>query len=87
MPNKASAKKELRKAEKRQLRNQKIKHNLKDLLKKSRRAIETKSGGAKELILKTLTALDKAAKQGIIKKNARDRKKSKLHKKFNQAFK
>lgn len=87
MPNKASAKKELRKAKKRQTRNKKIEHNLKDLLKNSRRAIETKSADAKELILKTLKALDKAAKQGIIKKNTRDRKKSKLHKKFNQTFK
>ena len=87
MPNKASAQKELRKAKKRQTRNKKIENNLKDLIKKSRRAIETKSAGAKELVLKTLKSLDKAAKQGVIKKNARDRKKSRLHKKFNQAFK
>lgn len=87
MPNKTSAKKELRKAKKRQQRNKKIEHNLKDLIKNSRRAIETKSASAKELVLKTLKTLDKAAKQGVIKKNARDRKKSRLHKKFNQAFK
>lgn len=87
MPNKASAKKELRKAQKRQLRNKKIERNLKDLIKNSRRAIETKSAGAKELVLKTLKALDKAAKHGLIKKNARDRKKSRLHKTFNQSFK
>ncbi|MBI2459557.1 MAG: 30S ribosomal protein S20 [Parcubacteria group bacterium] len=87
MPNKASAKKELRKAKKRQARNKKIEHNLKDLLKNSRRAIATKSAGAKELVLKTLKALDKAAKKGVIKKNTRDRKKSRLHKTFNQTFK
>ncbi len=87
MPNTASAKKELRKAKKRQARNQKIEKNLKDLIKTSRRAIEAKDAGAKELVLKTLKALDKAAKQSIIKKNTRDRKKSRLHKKFNQAFK
>lgn len=87
MPNKASAKKELRKAKKRQSRNKKIERNLKDLIKNSRRAIAAKSAGAKELVLKTLKDLDKAAKQGIIKKNARDRKKSRLHKKLNQAFK
>lgn len=87
MPNKDSAKKELRKAKKRQTRNKKVEQNLKDLIKKSRRAIEAKSAGTKELISKTLKALDKAAKQGVIKKNARDRKKSRLHKKFNQAFK
>lgn len=87
MPNTASAQKELRKAKKRQRRNKKIEHNLKDLIKNSRRAIEAKNVGAKELMLKTLKALDKAAKQGVIKKNTRDRKKSRLHKKFNQAFK
>lgn len=87
MPNKASAKKELRKAKKRQARNKKTEYNLKDLIKKSRRAIAAKSAGAKELVFKTMKALDKAAKKGVIKKNARDRKKSRLHKKFNQAFK
>lgn len=87
MPNKASAQKELRKAKKRQTRHKKIEHNLKDLIKNSRRAVDTKSADAKELVLKTLKALDKAAKQGVIKKNTRDRKKSRLHKKFNQAFK
>ena len=87
MPNTASAKKELRKAKKRQQRNLKIENNLKDLLKASRRAIEAKKAEAKELVAKTLKALDKAAKQNLIKKNTRDRKKSRLHKKFNQAFK
>lgn len=87
MPNTTSAKKELRKAKKRQRRNQKIENNLKDLIKTSRRAIESKDAGAKELMLKTLKALDKATQKGLIKKNTRDRKKSRLHKKFNQAFK
>jgi small subunit ribosomal protein S20 len=87
MPNAASAKKELRKSSKRQLRNSKIKNNLKDLIKKSRKAIEAKDASAKELVAKTLCALDKAAGKGIIKKNANNRKKSRLHKKLNQAFK
>jgi len=87
MPNTSSAKKELRKAIKRKQRNQKIENNLKDLIKTSRRAIEAKKAEAKELVAKTLKALDKAAKQGVIKKNTRDRKKSRLQKKFNQAFK
>ncbi|MBU4454999.1 30S ribosomal protein S20, partial [Patescibacteria group bacterium] len=42
---------------------------------------------AKELVMKTMKALDKAAQKGIIKKNTRDRKKSRLQKKFNQASK
>lgn len=87
MPNAASAKKELRKAKKRQARNQKDESNLKNLIKESRRAIEAKDAGAKELVAKTLRALDKAAGKGIIKKNTGNRKKSRLHKKLNQAFK
>lgn len=87
MPNSASAKKELRKSKNRNKRNVKIENNLKDLVKKSRKAIEAKNSGAKELVSKTLKAFDKAAKSGVIKKNTRDRKKSRLHKKFNQAFK
>ncbi len=87
MPNAASAKKELRKAAKRKLRNLKIENNLKNLIKDSRRAIEAKKAEAKELVAKTLKALDKAAKKGVIKKNTSSRKKSRLHKKLNQAFK
>jgi len=86
MPNAASAKKELRKSIKRQQKNLKIENNLQDLLKTSRRAIEAKKAEAKELVAKTLKALDKAAKQGIIKKNTRDRKKSRLQKKLNQTL-
>jgi len=87
MPIAASAKKELRKSIKRSQRNSKTKNNLKDLIKKSRKAIEAKDAAAKELVAKTLCALDKAAGKGIIKKNACDRKKSRLHKKLNQTFK
>ncbi|MDP2736672.1 MAG: 30S ribosomal protein S20 [bacterium] len=87
MPNSASAQKELRKAKKRQMRNKKTENNLKDLIKKSRKAIEAKDASAKELVAKTLCALDKAAGKGVIKKNAGNRKKSRLHKKLNQAFK
>jgi len=71
MPNTASAKKELRKSIKRDARNAKIENKLKDLIKTSRRAIEGKKAEAKELVAKTLKALDKAVKQGIIKKNTR----------------
>jgi len=87
MPNSASAKKELRKSIKRKQKNLKIKNSLKDLIKKSRKAIEAKDTTAKELVEKTLCALDKAAGKGIIKKNASNRKKSRLHKKLNQISK
>ena len=87
MPNTKSAKKELRKSKKRLIHNKKIKDNLKGLVKKSRKAIEAKDKSAKDLVDKTLKAFDKAAQKGIIKKNTKDRKKSRLYKKLNQSQK
>jgi len=87
MPNSKSAEKNLRKSIRHRKANAKIENNLKDLIKKGRKLIEAKDGQAKELVAKILVAIDKAAKQGVIKKNTRDRKKSRLQKKFNQAFK
>lgn len=87
MPNVNAAKKYLRKSTKLREKNLKIKNNLKDLIKKSQRLIVAKKSEAKDLVAKTLIALDKAAQKGVIKKNTRDRKKSRLHQKLNQAFK
>ena len=84
MPNKASAKKELRKSKKRVLINDKIAANLKDLTKKSKKALVAKSDDAKTLIASTIKALDKAAGKGKIKKNTASRTKSRLMKKLNQ---
>lgn len=87
MPNKLSAKKELRKGKKREAANQKAVDNIKTLIKKSRQMIEAKGKEAEELVKKTLKALDKAAQKGIIKKNTRDRKKSRLYQRLNKAQK
>ncbi|PJB16609.1 30S ribosomal protein S20 [Candidatus Falkowbacteria bacterium CG_4_9_14_3_um_filter_38_19] len=87
MPNTASAKKELRKNIQRQARNKKIKDNLKDLIKKSRQAIAAKNAQAKELVAKTLKALDKAAQKGVIKKNTCNRRKSRLQQSLNKSVK
>lgn len=87
MPNKISAKKELRKGKTRAFANKKVKDSLKSLTKKSIKAIESKSNDAKELVAKTLKAIDKAAQKGVIKKNTRDRKKSRLHIHFNKSQK
>ncbi|MCX6796115.1 MAG: 30S ribosomal protein S20, partial [Candidatus Falkowbacteria bacterium] len=46
-----------------------------------------KDAKAKELIAQTLKALDKSAQKGVIKKNNRDRKKSRLQKRFNAMLK
>lgn len=87
MPNKKSAKKELRKNVKRHATNKTVIKNLKDLTKKSKKAIVAKNNEAQDLTAKTIKALDKAAKKGTIKKNAANRKKSRLQKKLNQVGK
>jgi len=87
MPNVKSAKKELRKSKKRAIYNKKIKDNVKSLIKKSRKAITAKDGKAKELVSKTFKAIDKAAQKGVIKKNTKNRKKSRLHAQLNKSSK
>ena len=87
MANTKSAKKELRKSAKKQAYNKKINDNLKDLVKKSRKAIEASDAKAKELVDKTIKAIDKAAQKGVIKKNTRDRNKSRLQKSLNKKSK
>ncbi|MFH0840953.1 MAG: 30S ribosomal protein S20 [bacterium] len=87
MPNKKSAKKELRKSIKRQVVKKGIVKDLKDMTKKSKKAIDAKKGEAQELVAKTIKTIDKAAKKGAIKKNTASRKKSRLQKKLNKAGK
>ena len=87
MPNSKSAEKNLRKSIRHRQANAKIENNLHDLIKKGRKLIEAKDVKAKDLVAKILVAIDKAAQKSVIKKNTRDRKKSRLQKKFNQAFK
>lgn len=87
MPNKKSAAKELRKSIKRAAQNAKVKDKINLLTKKTKKAIAAGESEAKELLKETMIALDKAAKTGLIKKNTRDRKKSRLHKKLNAATK
>lgn len=87
MPNIKSAKKELRKSKKLKKYNDKIQKNVKELIKKSRKAIDAGEEKANDLVKKTLKAIDKAAQKGVIKKNTRDRKKSRLQQKLNKSKK
>lgn len=87
MPNKKSAKKELRKGDKRAKRNVRVEDDIKNLIKDSRKAIDSRDAKAKELVAKALQAIDKAAQRGVIKKNTRDRKKSRLQLKLNKSSK
>jgi len=83
MPNKKSAAKELRKAVKRNAANKKVSDKLKNLVKTNLKEIKANDRKVKEEFIKTIKAIDKAAKKGIIKKNTASRKKSRLMKKIN----
>jgi small subunit ribosomal protein S20 len=81
MPIKKSAKKNLRKAEKRRQRNLKRKKKIKGLVKKIKAFLEEKRiKEAKKILPLLYKALDKAAKTRVIKKNTAARKKSKFAK-------
>jgi small subunit ribosomal protein S20 len=83
MPNKKSAKKCLRKSIKKNAENNAIKNKTKDLVKKTKKAIDSKNVDVKKDFNKVVQAIDKMAKRGIIKKNTASRKKSRLQKKIN----
>ena len=82
-----NAKKELKKNVKRNAANKQIKENIKNLTKKTVRAINTKDANTINFVKESIKAIDKAAKKGLIKKNTANRKKSKLQKKANTAKK
>jgi len=83
MPNKKSAAKELRKAVKRNAANKKVADKMKNLTKVSLKQLKASDKKVKEEYTKTIKAIDKAAKKGVIKKNTASRKKSRLMKKIN----
>ncbi len=86
MPNTKSAKKELRKSSKNAAYNKKVTDTVKSLVKRSKKAIEAKDPKANEIVMQTLKKLDKAAQKGVIKKNTKDRKKSRLHQALNKSL-
>lgn len=76
-----SAKKALRQSKKRQARNIRQKKAFRDIVKNIRKlALENKKKEAEKLLPQAYKAIDKAAKTGVIKKNAAARKKSRLTK-------
>jgi len=83
MPNIKSAKKELRKSVKRQKANNDVKANVRKLVKRNLKTITAKEVKVKEEIRKTIQAIDKMAKKGLVKKNNASRQKSKLQRKAN----
>lgn len=84
MPNKKSAKKELRKTVKRKAANQQKMVVLRKLVKNNLGQIKDQDKKVKDDVKLTFKAIDKAAKKGIIKKNTASRKKSNLQRSLNK---
>ncbi len=87
MPIKDNARKALRQAKKRTESNKAVANRIQFLKKQTLKAISKKEESAGETIKKFVQAVDKAAKNHIIKKNTASRMKSRLMKKWNAAMK
>ncbi len=78
MPNIKSVKKDVLRSRKNQIRNQATKSRIKTFVKKTNAAITASDSGLADVLSQTISVLDKAAKRGIIHKNAAARRKSRL---------
>ena len=81
MPNIKSVAKDVKKSAELKVRNMATKSRIKTLVKKTRAAAEAGDEGAAKLLVETVSTVDRAAKRGIIHKNAAARRKSRLMKK------
>ena len=79
MPTSLSAKKRIRQASKRRLRNRSVMSNLRTHIKKCEKAIAEKNvEGARVSFREMESKLDRAASKGIIHRNAASRKKARI---------
>lgn len=81
MPNTKSAMKAMRQNERRHARNLKTKDQFKSAIKEVKKLIaENKKVEASTAMKRVMSALDKAAKKGVVHKNTASRRKSRLTK-------
>jgi small subunit ribosomal protein S20 len=86
LPKSTSAKKAARAAERKQLRNKSVKSATKTYVTRAEKLVSSKDvKSAHAAVVAAISALDKAAKKGVIHPNTAARSKSRLMKKFNQA--
>ena len=86
MPHSKSAQKQVRIAEKRQLRNKSVRNLCKTNITKAERLIFSgELEAAKQAVAEAIISLDKAAEKGVIHPNNAARRKSRLMKKLNEA--
>lgn len=78
MPTKQASFKHARQTIKRTLVNRAVKDDVREAVKKARKLIAAKDGGAKAAVAAAAVLLDKAARKRVIAKNAASRKKSRL---------
>jgi small subunit ribosomal protein S20 len=78
MPHTQSAKKNLRKSEKRRLRNRAVKRNLKTHIKRFLEALEGPTENLQKEYNVAAGKVDQAAAKGVIHRNTANRKKSQL---------
>jgi small subunit ribosomal protein S20 len=86
VPNSKSAKHAMKKSRQLQMRNQSVRSAIKTFVKKTKAAITGDDQSvAVKLYQDTSSLVDKAAKHGIIHKNAANRRKSRLARRLNAA--
>ncbi len=86
MPNIRSAAKRSRQAEKRELRNKRVKSLVKTSIRRFEEALHSgDEEEAKSMLNRAVRQIDKAAAKGILHKNNAARKKSSLSRRFNQS--
>src|SRR5579872_3634047 len=85
MANTKSALKRIKTSEKRRQRNQSVRSATRTYVKKARAAIGETAADAQPAIIAAVSALDRAARNGVIHPNNAARRKSRLMKAFNAA--
>jgi small subunit ribosomal protein S20 len=83
LPNIKSVKKDVKKSRELRLRNLSAKSAIKTFVKKTKSAIDAGEQEAAAMVGRTISTIDKAAKHGIIHRNAASRRKSRLMRRMN----
>jgi small subunit ribosomal protein S20 len=78
MPITKSAKKAIRVSSRKKGYNDLLKRKMKEVMKKIEKIAKTDKKEAEKILSSAFSAIDKAAKRGVIKKNNASRKKSRL---------
>ena len=85
MPNTKSAAKAMRVQERRRLRNQSVRSSTRTFVKKAEAQIAAgETNPVADVVREAISAIDRAARKGVIHRNNAARRKSRLMKKLNQ---